>query len=58
MEKTKRGRRKSTAPIRDKNINLRVTAEELDRIQKICIEHDLRYVDILMKGAEYWLDRK
>lgn len=54
MEKMKRGRPKSKEPIRTKNINFRVTEEELKRVHKICVEHDVRYIDVFLKGLEHW----
>ena len=54
MEKVKRGRPKSKEPIRDKRLSLKVTAKELETIQEVCIRHDIRYIDIVMKGLEYW----
>ena len=54
MEKMRRGRPKSKEPKRDKNINFRVTEQELQEIQQICIENDLIYLDIFKKGLEYW----
>lgn len=58
MEKMKRGRPKSKEPIRDKRLSIKVTAEELERIQKVCIENDLRYIDVVMKGLEFWSNKK
>lgn len=58
MEKMKRGRPKSKEPIRDKRLSVKVTQAELEQIQKICIENDLRYIDVIMKGLEFWSDKK
>lgn len=54
MEKMRRGRPKSKEPIRDKRLSVKVTAIELEEIQKVCVENDLRYIDIIKKGLEYW----
>ena len=39
---------------RDKTLSIRVTADELEIIQKLCIKHNIRYIDIVTKGVEYW----
>ena len=54
MEKMKRGRPTLNESPRDKRLSIKVTSEELERIQKICIENNLRYIDIIEKGLEYW----
>lgn len=54
MEKLRRGRPKSKEPVRDKNINFRVTEKEYEDIQKICFENDIRYIDVFLKGLEFW----
>lgn len=54
MEKIKRGRPKSKTPTRDKAITFRLTEKELERAQKVCIERDINYVDIFLKGVESW----
>ena len=54
MEEPKRGRRKSPNPTRNKNINFRVTEKEAEHAMEVCIEHDIRYVDIFLKGLEFW----
>ena len=50
----RRGRPKSKEPIRDKRLSIKVTSDELEKIQKVCIENDLRYIDVVMKGLENW----
>ena len=54
MEGPKRGRRKSPNPTKNKNINFRVTEKEAELAQEVCIEHDIRYIDIFLKGLEHW----
>ena len=39
---------------RNKRLSIKVTSEELERIQKICFENNLRYIDIVLKGLEHW----
>lgn len=39
---------------RDKRLSIKVTAEELAEIQAVCIKHDIRYIDVVKKGLEYW----
>ncbi len=58
MENIRRGRPKSKVPTRNKNINFRVSDDEMKKIQKICIDNDLRYIDIFFKGLEFWSDKK
>lgn len=58
MEKMKRGRPTLNKTPRDKRLSIKVTAEELEMIQKVCIENDLRYIDVVMKGLEYWTKKK
>ena len=53
MENKKLGRPKAKNP-RKENINFRVTESELKEAQKICVENDIRYVDIFLKGLESW----
>lgn len=48
------GRPKVNATPRDKMLSVRVTAEELDEMQNLCVKHDIRYIDIIKKGVEYW----
>lgn len=50
----RRGRPKSKEPIRDKRLSIKVTEDELKAIQEICYKHDIRYIDVVMKGLEYW----
>ena len=54
MEKMRRGRPKSKEPIRDKNINFRVSEKEYNDIQNICNENDIRYIDVFLKGLDFW----
>lgn len=54
MEQIRRGRPKSKEPIRDKRLSIKVTAEELARVQDICVKHDIRYIDVVLKGLDYW----
>lgn len=54
MEKRKPGRPKTNKPTRDKMITLRVTEEEYAKLQKLCYDERIAYVDILLKGLEYW----
>lgn len=54
MEKRKVGRPKSKEPTRNRNINFRVSDSELENIIKICNENDIRYIDVFLKGLEYW----
>lgn len=54
MEKRKIGRPKAKGPVRNKNINFRVTEEELEKIIKICNDNDIRYIDVFLKGLEFW----
>ena len=58
MDKMKRGRPKSTEPIRDKRLSIRITADELTLLQEVCIKHDIRYIDVVLKGLEYWSNQK
>ena len=54
MEKKKLGRPKSKEPIKDKRLSIKVTEDMLNRCQEICVKHDIRYIDIIEKGLEYW----
>lgn len=54
MEKMKRGRPKSKKPTRDRNINFRVSDKEYEEIQRICNSNDIRYIDVFLKGLEFW----
>jgi len=56
VEKKKLGRPKAKNP-RNENINFRVTESELKEAQKVCIENDIRYVDIFIKGLEFWSNK-
>lgn len=58
MEKMKRGRPTLNDSPRDKRLSIKVTAEELERIQTICIKHNLRYIDVIEKGLEFWSNQK
>lgn len=53
VENKKLGRPKLKNP-RKENINFRVTESELKEAQKVCVENDIRYVDIFLKGLEFW----
>jgi hypothetical protein len=57
VEKRKLGRPKSKEPIRDKRLSIKVTSKELEMIQDVCIKNDIRYIDIVMKGLEYWSNK-
>ena len=46
----------NTTP-RDKRLSIRVTAEELEKIQRVCIQNNIQYLDIVMKGLEYWSNK-
>ena len=48
------GRPKSKEPIRDKRLSIRISAPELEELQKVCIKHDIQYIDVVLKGVEYW----
>ena len=50
----KKGRPTLKTTPRNKRLSIRVTDEELKMIQKVCIENNLQYVDVVMKGLEYW----
>lgn len=54
MEKRKPGRPKTDKPTRDKMISLRVTEEEHNKLQKLCYDERISYVDILLYGLEHW----
>lgn len=54
VEKMKMGRPTLNETPRDKTLSIRVTADELEIIQKLCIKHNIRYIDIVTKGVEYW----
>ena len=54
MEKMRRGRPKSDKPTRNKTLSIKVTPCELEEIQKVCIENNLRYIDVIKKGLEFW----
>jgi hypothetical protein len=57
VEKKKLGRPKSKEPIKDKRFSVKVTEDMLNRCQEVCIEHDIRYVDIIEKGLEFWSNK-
>lgn len=50
----KRGRPKTNKPIRNKTITLRITENELKKLQDVCYAHRIAYVDVLLKGLENW----
>lgn len=54
METIKRGRPKSKEPTRNKTITFRLTENELIQAQKVCIDHEINYIDIFLKGLENW----
>ena len=54
MEKRKLGRPIENQEPRNKNINFRVTESELEKIIKICNDNNIRYIDVFLKGLEYW----
>ena len=58
MEKMKMGRPRLNATARDKTLSIRVTPEELEEIQAVCIKHNIRYIDVVKKGVEYWSRKK
>lgn len=39
---------------RDKRLSIKVTSDELEQVRKVCIENDIRYIDVVLKGVEYW----
>jgi hypothetical protein len=54
VEQMKRGRPTLNNLPRDKRLSVKVTAEELEKIQAVCIKHNIRYIDVVLKGLEYW----
>lgn len=54
MENMKRGRPLLNDSPRNKRLSIKVTEEELQEIQTVCLEYNLRYIDIVKKGLEYW----
>lgn len=54
MENRKPGRPKSDKPTRNKSITLKLTDNELKELKDICYEKRLSYIDVLLKGLEYW----
>ena len=54
MEKKKPGRPKSDKPIRNKVITIRISEEEYNRLQKVCYENRIAYIDVLLKGLDNW----
>lgn len=54
VEKLKPGRPKSNKPTRNRSITIRLTESELEQLQKICYRDRVSYVDILLKGLEFW----
>lgn len=52
------GRPRLNATARDKTLSIRVTPEELEEIQAVCIKHNIRYIDVVKKGVEYWSRKK
>lgn len=58
MEKMKLGRPTLNDTPRNKRLSIKVTEDELEKIQKVCIENNLRYIDIVLRGLEFWSDKK
>ena len=58
MENRKPGRPKTNKPTRNKMIALRVTEDEYNRLQQLCYDERIAYVDILLYGLEKWSDKK
>ena len=58
VEKMKMGRPTLNETPRNKRLSIKVTSEELERIQKVCTENNLRYIDIVLKGLEHWSRKK
>lgn len=56
MDKRKTGRPKSKNP-RNKNISFRVTVDEMKHAQEIADKNELTYIEIFLKGLEYWSDK-
>lgn len=54
MENRKPGRPKSDKPTRNKSITLKLTDNELKELKDVCYEKRLSYIDVLLKGLEYW----
>lgn len=53
----KKGRPTLNKTPRDKRLSIRVTSEELQKIQKVCIENNIQYIDVILKGLEYWSNK-
>lgn len=58
MEKRKLGRPVTQTTPRNRNLNFRVTEEELEKAIRICNHYNIRYVDVFLKGLENWTDPK
>ncbi len=58
VEKMKMGRPKSKLPTRNRSVAFRLSEAELLRARKICIANRINYIDIFLKGLEYWSDEK
>ena len=54
VEKMRRGRPKSDQPTRNKVITVRMSEEELKKLQDLCYEKRIAYIDVLLKGLEFW----
>lgn len=54
MENKKPGRPKSEKPIRNKSITMKLTESELTQLKEICYENRIAYIDVLLKGVEFW----
>lgn len=58
MEIKKPGRPKSDKPIRNKSITIKLTENELEKLKEVCYEDRLSYIDVLLKGLEFWSTKK
>ena len=54
MEKLRPGRPKSDKPTRNKSITIRLTDNELKKLQDLCYRERIAYIDVLLKGLENW----
>lgn len=48
----KKGRPMLNDTPRNKTISIKVTVSELERVQRVCIERNIRYIDVIMRGVE------
>lgn len=58
MDKMRRGRPKSKEPIRNKNISIRMSEKEVEQLRKVCIENDIRYIDVILEGLKHWTEKE